>query len=34
MEIKERNISDILDKEYRSYSLYVAENRAIPSVVD
>ena len=34
MEIVSRNISDILDKEYRDYSMYVCENRALPSLID
>lgn len=34
MEITERSITSLLDKEYRDYSMYVCENRAIPSVLD
>ena len=31
---EKRTISDFLDKEYRAYSLYVAQNRALPSMID
>ena len=34
MNIEKRTISSVLDKEYRDYSMYVAENRALPSVID
>lgn len=30
----ERSISDILDNEYKDYSTYVLEGRAVPSVID
>lgn len=31
---QERNISDIIDNEYKSYAMYVLESRAIPSYID
>lgn len=34
MEIRQKTISNILDKEYRDYSMYVCENRALPSLID
>lgn len=34
MDIENRTISSILDKEYRDYSMYVCENRALPSLID
>lgn len=34
MNIENRTISSLLDKEYRDYSMYVCENRALPSLID
>lgn len=29
-----QSVSDMIDKDYRSYSMYTIENRAIPSIID
>ena len=34
MEIVNRTVSDILDREYRDYAIYIAENRALPMIAD
>lgn len=34
MTVIKRNISDYLENEYKSYAMYVIENRAVPSVID
>lgn len=34
MKVVERTIPDIIDTEYKEYSLYVLEQRAIPNVID
>ena len=34
IENKERTITDFLNNEYKDYSIYVAENRACPSLID
>jgi len=34
MKIEQRNLTDIIDTEFREFSMYTIENRAIPSVID
>lgn len=34
MKIEPRNLTDIIDTEFREFSMYTIENRAIPSVID
>lgn len=34
MKTIDRSVSDVIDKEYREYAMYVLESRAIPSAID